>query len=305
MNNVVEEKQSALENKQDKLEKIEKQEQEQEQEEENESSQSKFIKSLNVLYEKAISWITGSDIPPAQKMWEKYLEKYNWNKYLATTALIKMQYYKTFWTGFASWLWWITFLPFTLPADLSSSLFIEMRMLWAIAYVWWYDLKSQKAKSLVFVCLLWWSVKRVLKNAWVKLWQKTIKNALAKIPEKMFIEINKKVWIQLFAKLSWKWFISVSKAIPILWGIIWWGINIYYTKWVWKRALDLFIIENMTKKEKEENLPKEKEWIFSRIKKSWMNLYEQKIKNRGNKNLEEEIEDENIEENKFYKEKEK
>ena len=279
---------------------------------EDDSEQSKFMDSLNMIYDKAVSWITGSDIPPAQKMWDKYLEKYDNNKYLASIALIRIQYYKTFWTGFVSWMWWLMFLPITLPADLTSSLFIEMRMIWAIAYIWWYDLSSRKAKSLVFMCLLWWGVKKILKNSWIKLWQKTIKNALAKIPEKAFIAINKKLWVQLFAKLSGKWVVSISKAVPVLWGFIGWWINIYYTKWVWKKALNLFIIDDMTDEEKEKYIPKEKEWFFSKIKTSWINLYDEKIKNIGNKKIEEDYSNHNCyteeedyeEEEDYYKEKE-
>lgn len=233
-----------------------------------EEKQNKFIQSIDIIYNKAIDWVTWRGEPPAQVIWKKYLKKYDNDKYLATKWLIKWQYYKTFSTWFAAWIWGLAMLPFTLPADLTSSLFIELRMIWAIAYIWWYDLSSKKAKTLILMCLLWWNVKKVLQNAWIKIWEKTIKGILTKIPEQMFIEINKKIWISLFSKLSWRWIISVSKAVPIMWWFIWWWINMYYTKGIWEKALELFIVDSMTKEEKEKySINENKETMLQKLNK--------------------------------------
>lgn len=83
----------------------------------------------------------------------------------------------------------------------------------------------------------------MLKGSGIKVWQKITKNLIAKVPEKVFVEINKKVWIQLFSKIWSKWLIWTTRAIPIMWWFIWWWVNIYFTNWVWNRALETFIID--------------------------------------------------------------
>lgn len=207
-----------------------------------EEEKSKFIKTMNIIYDKATSGMTWTDIPPAQKLANKYIEKYKGDKYLAAKALIRSQWYKTFWTWFVSWLWWLPLLPFSLPADLTSSLFIEMRMIASIACVWWYSISSDKVRTLTFMCLLWWWVKKNLKNAWIKVWKKITQDMLKKVPNKVFVELNKKIWMQLFSKIWTKWVISTSRAVPVMWWFIWWWVNLYYTRGVWKKAINTFIL---------------------------------------------------------------
>ena len=52
----------------------------------------------------------------------------------------------------------------TLPANIASVLFVQIRMIVAIAYLAGHDLKDDRVKTMVYVCLVGNGVAELLKN---------------------------------------------------------------------------------------------------------------------------------------------
>ncbi len=212
-------------------------------------SQDKFSETLNTIYEKTIGWMAGTWDSPAKKMADHYMEKNNNDPQKAARALVTTQKVKTFSTGFVYSLWWIPALPVTLPADLTSALFIEIRMIAAVAIIWWYDPDSKEVRTLIFLCLIWWNIKKWLKWMWIKVWKETVKALIKKMPARMMIEINKKIWIRLFTKVGTKWAAGTTKWLPLVGWFIGGWMNAFFTDQVGKKAIAMFITDTLNEEE--------------------------------------------------------
>ena len=69
------------------------------------------------------------------------------------SSLIRWQIAKTASSGFLTGLGGVLTILITLPADLGSAYFIQLRMIAAIAYMGGYDAKSEQVRTLSYVCL--------------------------------------------------------------------------------------------------------------------------------------------------------
>jgi len=202
-----------------------------------------FINLLDTIYEKAIFWDENHNFDPAKKLWKSFLEKYYYKK-VACEKLVLSQVKKTSTSWFLSSLWWIITIPISIPADMYITFLIEIRMIIAIAYIWWYDVLKPELKTIVYTILLWKDVNDVFIKAWLKpLWRRITLSLVSKVPASLLIKINKKIWIMLFAKFWWKWLIKIWLAVPLIWWLIWWWINYYFTQKRWQEAIKSFIID--------------------------------------------------------------
>lgn len=204
-------------------------------------TEEKFMEILDNLYDKSIKWDEKFKFDSAESLWKSFLDKYRIKK-LACEKLIFSQVAKTSTSGFFASIWGIITLPVTIPTDMYITLLVEIRMIMSIAYIWGYDLKSVELKTIVYAILLWKDVKDVFVKVWLKpIWKKITTELVKQVPAKLLIWINKKIWIMLFAKFWWKWLIQIWLSIPLVWWIIWWWINYYFTNKRGKIAIDSFV----------------------------------------------------------------
>lgn len=215
-------------------------------------TQDKFTDTLNTIYEKTIWGMAGTGDSPATKMAKYYLEKNNNDPEKAARALVTTQKVKTFSTGFVYSLGGIPALPVTLPADLTSALFIEIRMIAAVAIIGGYDPNAKEVRTLIFLCLIWGNIKKWLKSMWIKAGKETVKAIIKKMPAKMMVEINKKIWIQLFAKVWAKWAAGTTKWLPLVGWFIGGWMNAFFTNQVGKKAIAMFVTNTLNETEEAE-----------------------------------------------------
>lgn len=108
-------------------------------------TQSTIVKAMDWAYDKAVAGIGGFD--SAEDIAADYL-KQNGSLRDKANSLIRWQNAKVGTSGFVTGL--IT-LPVSLPANITSVLYVQIRMIAAIAKMGGYDLKDDRVKSLVFV----------------------------------------------------------------------------------------------------------------------------------------------------------
>lgn len=108
-------------------------------------TQSTIVKAMDWAYDKAVAGIGGFD--SAEDIAADYL-KQNGSLRDKANSLIRWQNAKAGTSGFVTGL--IT-LPVSLPANITSVLYVQIRMIAAIAKMGGYDLKDDRVKSLVFV----------------------------------------------------------------------------------------------------------------------------------------------------------
>lgn len=135
---------------------------------------------LSKLYEHALNGIPGAK--SIEKLAQEYLSKANGNTQQAAEQLIWMQVTKCTTTGFLTGLGGLITLPATITADIGSSMYVQIRMIAAIAVMGGYSLQDDVVKSMVFATLLKVEVGNLLKQVGVKTANRVSLQLLKKLP---------------------------------------------------------------------------------------------------------------------------
>ena len=168
---------------------------------------------LNNIYDSAING-------RAVELANEYIDRYG-RTALAIDKLVSCQRRKCATTGFVTGLGGLVSIPVTLPADLYSSLVIQVNMIVAIAVIRGYDVHSEEVKTLVFLCIVGNSIGDVLKQAGIKaVTDYTAKTIIPKLTMIVSQRIAAKVGSRLVVKASTKGLSSAAKMIPFLGGLI-------------------------------------------------------------------------------------
>lgn len=141
-------------------------------------SQEDIMKALNTCYNKTIKGIKKVS-PPIEVFANDYLEKEG-NPQKAAKVMIKNQIVKCTTSGFITGLGGAITLPVSIPANIGSVLYVQMRMIACTAYLAGYDLKSDQVQTLVYACLAGVSANAVVKQTGIKLGTKVAENAIKK-----------------------------------------------------------------------------------------------------------------------------
>lgn len=198
-----------------------------------------MINTLDKLYGCVLDGIPHVS-PPLTVFAEKYLKK-GGNVEEAAVKLINAQIAKSTASGFITGLGGIITIPVSLPANLATVLYFQMRMIAAVAYMAGFDVHSAQVRSLIYMCLAGLTVEQLLKNTGIKIGTRITKSVAAKLPGKLTASINQKVGYRLFTKFGNRSALSVGKAVPILGGIISGGIDMMETQLIAERAYNMFI----------------------------------------------------------------
>lgn len=180
-------------------------------------TEEKITQLLEWSYEKAINGLPGTDT--IEELAENYLKKHSSND-KAIDALIRWQNTKGVTSGFLTGLGGLVTLPVAIPANIASVMYVQIRMIAAIAYMRGYDPKEDEVKTLVFVCLTGQAATNILKQAGIKTGNILARQAIKKIPNEVIKAINKKVGAKLLTKFGEKGVINLGKAVPVLGGLI-------------------------------------------------------------------------------------
>ncbi|MBP7735496.1 MAG: EcsC family protein [Spirochaetes bacterium] len=197
-----------------------------------------FMKALDWCYDKAING--GGVLVTANDLAKEYLEK-NKNNIDAAKSLIKWQIAKCATSGFITGLGGIITLPVAIPANISSVLYVQLRMIAAIAIMGGYDPKSDKVKTFVYLCLTGSSVNDILKTTGINIGSKVALNAIKNISGTVLREINKKVGFKLLTKFGQTGVVNLGKTIPLIGGIIGGLFDAGSTKIIGKKSIDVFL----------------------------------------------------------------
>ena len=168
---------------------------------------------LNNIYDSAING-------RAVELANEYIDRYGRTE-LAIDKLVSCQRRKSTATGFVTGLGGLVSIPVALPADVYSSLVIQVNMIVAIAVIRGYDVHSDEVKTLVFLCIIGNSIGDVLKQAGIKaVTYYTAKTILPKLTLAVSERIAAKVGSKLVLKASTKGLSNAAKMIPVLGGLI-------------------------------------------------------------------------------------
>ena len=196
-----------------------------------------MINVLNFLYDKA----TG-DLPilgSAQDLANSYRNK-GGTPHENVDSLIRWQCTKTASSGFLLGLPGGAAIIATLPADMTQTLFLQLRMVAAIGHIYEHDPSSDAVRSLAFACLCGAKAMDIMKQAGIQVGQRTTTILIKKIPGAVLTKINKIVGMRLVTKFGSKGVINLGKAVPLVGGLIGGGMNGFGTYAIGKTAKKVF-----------------------------------------------------------------
>lgn len=203
-------------------------------------SEGKVMQVLEWSYEKAINGVAGLD--SASELAQSYI-KSNTSRNDQANSLIRWQNTKAGTSGFLTGLGGIITMPVTIPANVASVIFVQMRMIAAIAHIGGHDIRDDRVKALVYACLTGNAAKDILKDIGIVAGTKLTTSAIKNISGKTIVAINQKVGFRLVTKFGEKGVINLGKAVPFVGGIIGATFDSVATNTIGNIARDTFITE--------------------------------------------------------------
>lgn len=185
--------------------------------------------------------------PSAADMAREYLEKNAGDPRRAAEDLIVWQTTKAATSGFLTNLGGVATLPIAIPANISSVLYVQIRMIAAIAILGGYDVTSDKVRTLVYASLLGAAATDILKDAGIRLGERLTRAALQRITETVAKKMATSAAARLLGKLGLSSAGNFAKLIPIAGGIVGAAVDGGATRAMGAVAINLFLPEELAK----------------------------------------------------------
>ena len=202
----------------------------------------KMLQAIDWAYEKAINGLPGT--LAAEELAEDYLSKNSYNCVQACKHLISWQVGKCATSGFVTGLGGLITLPVAIPANITSVIYVQIRMIAAVAYIGGYDIRDDAVKSLVYMCLTGNAAIEIGKEVGIKIGSKLTQAAIKKISAETIRRINQAVGFRLLTKFGETGIINLGKAVPLLGGVMGGGFDLASTKMIGKVSTQIFLKEN-------------------------------------------------------------
>ncbi len=202
-------------------------------------STDEMLKVLDTCYQKVTNGVKYVS-PPVEQMAQDYLDKYSDPKQ-AAKKMITNQVLKCTTSGFITGFGGLVTLPVTVPANVGSVLYVQMRMIACTAYIAGYDLNCDQVQTLVYSCLAGVAVNGLLKKAGVKFGEKIATNLIKKVPGSVLIKINQKVGFRFVTKFGQKGLVNLGKLVPGVGAVVGGSLDFVETKLIGERAYKWFI----------------------------------------------------------------
>ena len=209
---------------------------------------------LNTLYIKSVNGIPKVSLP-VDDLVEDYIKK-NSSVEDAAKSLINNSTVKCGTSGFITGFGGFATMIATLPANITSVMYVQLRMCCAIAKMAGYDIHSDQVQTLIYACLTGSAMSDILKQAGIKFGQKFGVAMVKKIPGKTIVAINQKVGFRFVTKFGEKGIVNLGKVVPVLGAFIGGGVDVASTRIIGYNAYKVFMKGELpTKKKKEKEIP--------------------------------------------------
>ncbi|MDN7907536.1 EcsC family protein [Burkholderia diffusa] len=201
-------------------------------------TQEKIIEALQWTYDKAVNGVMGTD--SAEEMAAEYSMQ-DGTLVEKVDSLIRWQNTKAGAAGFVTGLGGFATMPVTIPANLASVLYVQIRMIAAIAKMGGHDLKSDKIRTLVLACLAGDGTMEILRDVGIQVGKKAAQIAINKISGAVIVKINQAVGFRLVTKAGSTGVVNLTKMVPLLGGVIGAAFDATVTNMIGNAARDIFI----------------------------------------------------------------
>lgn len=198
-----------------------------------------LMQALDWTYDKAVNGLTGLD--SAADLARDYTKQTGSRRDQAQ-SLIRWQSTKAATSGFLTGLGGIMTLPVTLPVNVASVMYIQVRLVAALAVMGGYDVRDDRVKVLVYACLTGNAAKDIIKDVGIVAGRKLTERAIRGISAKTITAINQKVGFRLLTKFGEKGVINLGKMIPLAGGVVGGSLDAVSTRTIGHIARETFVI---------------------------------------------------------------
>lgn len=155
-------------------------------------------------------------------------------------SLINWETSKNFTLGFITGLGGVLTLPLAIPAALGASWLVQARMVGAIAHIYGHRLEDDRVRTMILLSLVGDAAKEAMKPIGIRIGQKLTERAIAQIPGRALVEVNKQIGFQLLAKAGGRGVVDFSKAVPLVGGMVGGSFDAIACRTVGRTAKRLF-----------------------------------------------------------------
>ncbi|WP_084659244.1 EcsC family protein [Ruminococcus sp. YE71] len=215
-----------------------------------------LLMMLDDLYRKALTGIPKAHSGSVDELASVYMRRYPTDS-KAARSLITAQIAKCGASGFLTGLGGFITMPVTMPANISSLMYMQIRMAAAVAKIGGFDISTEETKALVYVCLTGKDAPKILAKIHTETAQKFTAQAADVIPNKVLGSMGHKMDFRFIAKFILKNMVKSINAVPIAGGVFGGAMDVASTKTIGDNAYDLFILRELPVVHEEEKQPEQ------------------------------------------------
>lgn len=180
------------------------------------------------LYERAVSGIAG--IESAERLAERYLDDAKGDALMAVRHMI---YWESIKAGSSGFLSGVVAMPVTLPLNLTSVLFLQTRLVAAVACLGGHRLSDERIRALAGLCLCGNVAKALLQDLTIQMTERWTPPLTQQIVEKTLVLMAARAGMNSAGKFI--------RLIPLAGGIVSGAVDVASTRTIGRIALTTFL----------------------------------------------------------------
>jgi hypothetical protein len=196
-----------------------------------------LLRALHFVYERTA---TGRGRGSAETLAGAYLRRAGGDREAAIRSLVAWHTAYAGTAGFLANAGGLVTLPFTIPANLSSVLVIQLRMVAAIAHLRGHSPHDPEVRSLSFLSLTGNSSFAVLQEIGLAVGTRLTAQATARLSTAALTRLNHAVGVRLLGQAAGSGAVNLTRLLPLLGGVAGAGFDAAMTRGIAAAALRVF-----------------------------------------------------------------
>jgi hypothetical protein len=196
-----------------------------------------LLQLFDWAYGKAVDGLPGFDA--AEELAAKYAARHG-DPDKAVKALIAMQSGMAGTAGFVTGCGGFVALPVAIPANLASALYIQVRLIAAIAHLRGHDIRTPEVRALVLACLSGSKAADTLKDAGVRLGTRVTRDVVGWVSPVVFKKVERAAGISATCAAGAGNVAKFGKFVPVVGGVVAGGFDAAMTQLIGRTADRVF-----------------------------------------------------------------
>ncbi len=196
-----------------------------------------FLQAFDWAYGRAVEGLPGFD--GAEALADKFAARYD-DPEAAIAALIRSQTALAGSAGLLTGIGGFVSLPLAIPANLASALYIQVRLIAAIARLRGHDIRTPEVRALVLACLTGSQVADALKNAGARLGVRVGRDAAGWLSPALLKKAERAASASATALAGAGSAARTGKFVPVVGGLIAAGFDAAMTQLIGRAADRVF-----------------------------------------------------------------